>query len=297
MYCYKCGAQIEDSDSFCNYCGTNVVSQATELVNAPATPLSPASPAVPVSPSVPLSIVSPSAPVSPVPSVSPLYFQEASRKDAIAELDRMISYFSQKEKQYENYDHYSERIAFYNNPRSRIVTTGSGKPGIIVGSIMMGLSLPVGEIAALIGSISSDSAAGGITLGIALFAIGGILLGAGIKTNIDNKNYDKKTRASEIRKNTELLNAVTEELALYYENYGYCPTGPSYTNPKILRKLRELVYLGRADSIKEAINIMHQDAHNSEMELQASLAARSAASAARGAKATAFFTAANFFLR
>lgn len=239
MYCYKCGAQIDDSDSFCNYCGTNVVPQATELVNAP---------------SVPLSVVSPSVPVSPVPSVSPLYYQEASRKDAIAELDRMITYFSQKEKQYEDCDHYSERIAYYSNPRSRIVTSGSGKPGII-------------------------------------------LLVAGIKTQSDNKKYDKRTRESKIRKNTNYLSAVTEELAEYYEKYGYCATGPSYINPRILRKLRELVYMGRADSIKEAINIMHQDAHNSEMELQASLAARSAASAARGAKATAFFTAANFFLR
>ena len=297
MYCYKCGAQIDDSDSFCNYCGTNVVPQATELVNAPAAPVSPASPAVPVSPSVPLSVVSPSVPVSPVPSVSPLYYQEASRKDAIAELDRMITYFSQKEKQYEDCDHYSERIAYYSNPRSRIVTSGSGKPGIIIGSIMIGLSIPAGEIAALIGSLSSDSAYGGIGLGIAILAIGIILLVAGIKTQSDNKKYDKRTRESKIRKNTNYLSAFTEELAEYYEKYGYCATGPSYINPRILRKLRELVYMGRADSIKEAINIMHQDAHNSEMELQASLAARSAASAARGAKATAFFTAANFFLR
>ena len=220
MYCYKCGAQIDDSDSFCNYCGTNVVPQAMELVNAPAVP------------------------VSPVPSVSPLYYQEASRKDAIAELDCMITYFSQKEKQYEDYDHYSERIAYYSNPRSRIVTSGSGKPGIIIGGIMMGLSLPVGEIAAIIGALSSNNGSGGIALGIACFVIGSILLAAGIKTQSDNKKYDKQTRASEIRKNTEILSAVTEELALYYENYGYCPTGPSYTNPKILRKLRELVYMG-----------------------------------------------------
>lgn len=87
---------------------------------------------------------------------------------------------------------------------------------------------------------------------------------------------------------------LSEELDAHFKNYGYCPVAESYTNPKILREIREPINIGRADTIKESMNLLVQDAHNAEMESHAAATANSARNAARGANVAAFFTAASF---
>ena len=54
---------------------------------------------------------------------------------------------------------------------------------------------------------------------------------------------------------------------------------------------------GRADTIKEAVNILVEDAHRNNMEAYARSAAISADNAARGARTAAVFAAANLFIR
>lgn len=50
--------------------------------------------------------------------------------------------------------------------------------------------------------------------------------------------------------------------------------GYEYTNPYILQSIRKVLCSGRADSIKEALNVLINDAGMDEMQLQLDLAAR-----------------------
>ena len=86
-----------------------------------------------------------------------------------------------------------------------------------------------------------------------------------------------------------------EELYQYYLNYGYCLVSAEYTNPSNLLAILHTIESGRADTIKEAINILVEDAHRNNMEALATQTAVASAAAARGATAAAVFSAANFF--
>ena len=70
-----------------------------------------------------------------------------------------------------------------------------------------------------------------------------------------------------------------------------------YTNPRITQVIYNVIRQGRADTPKEAINVMLQDAHRSEMELIAAQTAAAAHSASRSSGVAAAFCAASFFLR
>lgn len=75
----------------------------------------------------------------------------------------------------------------------------------------------------------------------------------------------------------------------------HCLIGAEYTNPKVITQLANIFRAGRADTIKEAINVLLDDAHKSNVELQAQLSAQAARQAANGAKTAAVFSAARFF--
>ena len=265
-YCPNCGAQVADGYKFCMSCGKPVLTQ-------------------------------PMAPAPVYAPVSTINQQERVRTDTLSELNRMINYFSVKQQQYDEYDTCSDNIDYYSNPRARLnVNTGiAGKPFIIAGAIVTGIFMFFAYIALIFAQMTENYGTMVVMYLISFLGIGSLVFG--IIRNVKNNRIRNNYRLNQLRQNETRFAQLADELSAYYASYGYCPTGPSYTNPKILNKLRELVYIGRADTVKEAINIMHQDAHNSEMELQAAMTARSAASAARGAHAAAFFTAANFFLK
>ena len=90
---------------------------------------------------------------------------------------------------------------------------------------------------------------------------------------------------------------LADELHTHFVNFGYCPIGEEFTNPAILSKISENLRTGRANNITDAINIMFDDAHKSQMEWAAMETAHSARQAAAGARTAAVFAAANFFLR
>ncbi len=74
MFCYSCGAKIEDGNKFCSQCGTPVRTAApavTEPVAEPAAPVVVAEPVAPVAvaepvaePAVPVAVAEPAAPVA-----------------------------------------------------------------------------------------------------------------------------------------------------------------------------------------------------------------------------------------
>ena len=202
--------------------------------------------------------------------------QNRMRSETALEMTRMIDYFNRKQPQYDEYDYCNDRIDY--------LAGKSVKEAIIPGSIFIGVGVAIGIasfcasfidllIVALIGSFSG--------IGIIIIVIG-ILLAVS----------RKKRLTSALIRQSELASELTD----YYRAYGPCLVGAEYSNPKILALLADLLRQGRADTIKEAINVLLDDAHKTRMEIQAELTAQSARQAASGATAAAVFTAARLFL-
>ena len=269
-FCSSCGSVINQGNKFCSKCGTPIGVQSAS-------------------------------------SNSTLGQQEQTRKESLNELNRMIQFFGQKQQQYDEYDACGERITYLSDPKTQVrIRASGGKPLKIIGIILMAGCLPLALIISSIFTVylesmfSSSNEAGAawtilFVLILFLALAGGLtLLIIGILKNSNYASEQRKQKAIQLQQTKERLATLADELTAHYRSYGYCAVSPEYTNPKILETIKEKVWSGRADTIKEAINIMLQDEHYSEMELQAALTAKSAASAARGAKAAAFFSAANF---
>ncbi len=277
-FCSNCGAQVDAGSRFCMSCGSPVEQ----------TPVAPAPTPAPV--------------YAPVSSIA---HQGNIRQESIVEINRMIQYFSKKQAQYDEYDDCCEKISYYSNPRARVsVGGGRGTPFKVFGLIMTigGGVFCLASLATIAAySTASRYGASADSGTVAVMVVPWIILAAGIAllvlSGIKGRAYVGRVNAERerlLKHYEDRYDALANELNTYFMNYGYCPVAASYTNPRILELIREPINLGRADTIKEAINVMIMDSHNSEMELQATLAAQSAASAARGAKAAAFFSAANF---
>ena len=87
-----------------------------------------------------------------------------------------------------------------------------------------------------------------------------------------------------IRNHLEKQKSYTEEiLSMAYDDYAPCPVGYRYARPKTVTAIKDLISDGRADSVKEAINLMITDENYSRLlKYQASIA--------RSGKQTALFT-------
>ncbi len=77
-----------------------------------------------------------------------------------------------------------------------------------------------------------------------------------------------------------------------------------YYHHKVLMELANIVRAGKADTIKEAINVLCEENHRSTMEFQAMVTAENSKKAASRAGVAAFnsgasaaFSAANFFFK
>ena len=286
-FCSNCGSQIKEESKFCNVCGAPVDDQQFLSKNSGLTSINQ---------------------------------HEITRKDSLDEMNRLITYFGKKQSKYDEYDKCVEQIEYYSNPGTVVQVDeagfqyggGTGKGQKVGGAWMLGAAVVFFLMTLVAGGIRSNTGVKLLIVSIALLAGGIVLLVVGNKKsdayndayNLYRKNRSSKQKAEKerlLKHYKERYNQLGEDLSNYYENYGYCPVAASYTNPRILREIRKPIEMGRADTIKEAMNLLVQDAHNAEMEAQAaataqsaSMAAQSAANAARGAKVAAFFTAASF---
>lgn len=187
------------------------------------------------------------------------------RQDSLNEIDRMMAYFGQKQNEYDEYDYLNELI-----PTQMYV---KAKPMIVFGIISTVLALIL---------LSSRYGAGAVFLVIGLGLIGGFIA--------INVNRSKKLNENLVR-----VSVLANELAEHYVNFGMCLVGAEYSNPRILAVIRDCIVAGRADTPKEAINVLLDENHKSNMEALAAQTAVNSAAAARGANVAAAFAAANFF--
>ena len=270
-FCSKCGAQIVPGDRFCAGCGSPVEASAP-------------------------------APVPPVAQ------QGDIRQASIAEIDRLIRYFSQKQAQYDEYDICCEKITFYSNPRSSAaVKGGSGTLFLVFGLIMAigGGTFSYYSLIVLLAAYQTVSQGKEFTseyfmymalflIPLVVFILGAVFI---ILSIIKRRSHNRKVKSEKERllaHYEERSDALVNELITHFRNYGNCPVEAAFTNPRVLSLMHEALIRGRADTIKNAIYVLFMDSRHSDMELQAGLAARSAASAARGAQAAAFYSASSF---
>lgn len=265
-YCYSCGKEMNDGERFCSNCGASIAGQMMVPASQPyAQPYA--------------------------QPMNAMQMQENNRKDALAEMTKLIDHFGQKQAQYDEYDICIENLNILSNPRAPLRGNFgiSGTPFIIIGAIVMGLGIELVALTSLGGSVGATGA---------LFVLlGSGSLAAGIVLKVMRNKKIKAYRENMLLQCQNRYNELSNELSNHYRAYGYCPMSPELTNPKTLSKLRDIIWQGRADSIKESINILRMDEHYTEMEIQAARTAQAAASAARGANTAAVFSAANFFLK
>ena len=200
--------------------------------------------------------------------------RQQSRNAETAELERMIRYFSQKAGVYAEYD----------NVCAELDRCAGGKHyalliwGIIISALGM----------VFFAALQSKNSTLIVAAALIPFLLGQGMIVGHIVYAI---SFDQK-RGRLIRRYHEL----SDELYSFYRAYGSCLIGPEYTNPTNLNTILRTIRSGRADSTKEAINVLLDDVYRNNMQRLAAQTARSAAVAARGATVTAVFSTANFFI-
>lgn len=193
-----------------------------------------------------------------------------TRINAMQELGNVYNYFLQKLDLYNEYDAINYKIQCLEHSSDLKVLLIFGIILAFPGALMLGLSSGINIIARVF---------------FALFFFWPLILYCVLIT----KNKSK------IQSMLKRLGVIANELTRHYNAYGYCPIGPEYSNPAIIDGIMRIIRSGRADTIKEALNVMLNDAHKTTMELAAMQTANSARSAAAGATAAAVFNAASFF--
>lgn len=199
------------------------------------------------------------------------YMQAAAnqRSESIEEINKMIAHFSKKSNEYKEYDNLISNIPRLQR-RKAVALLVWGIIFTIISSIILMLS-------------------GGATFGVVLLVIGILMIIGQILINVSRRNR--------LNESYHRLSIVSEELFNHYNAYGMCLLGPEYTNPEILTRIKETILGGRADTPKEALNVLLDDMHKSNVEALSRVNAVNSAAAARGARASAVFAAASFFLK
>ena len=285
MYCVNCGKEIGEQN-FCQHCGAQIGNASVgEKVSCEA--------AV--------------ATAAPMPSCAPTYVaypdRMQQRQDELQVLQKLVAYFSLKSPQYNEYDN----VALWID----VLRRGVSSAALIWGIILLGIVTPIMSVVAMpsydydlmLGNMVKESNPGA-TVTVYICLIVGVLL---IASYIFQRIRNKKRLAQAVDRYCEL----NEELYAHYCGYANCPIGPEYINPANLQVVIQTIQSGRADTIKEALNILVEDAHRARMEdlsqKTAQYAQRTAASAAetarragqtaRNTSVSAFFATANYLRR
>lgn len=194
--------------------------------------------------------------------------KNAVRQSEIASLEDAIAYFGQKRDLYNEYDLVSELVIDF--------ARGAKKSLLVWGIIISAL----GVLMLLAGPEAFAGALLFIFPGAAMI-VGGILM------QVNNKKKYAYFSSEYTR--------ISAELTDYYNAYPNCPVGAEYSNPEILESILGVLRSGRADTIKESINLLISDAERSEMQATMQAIEAYTAKTSASASTAAFFAAANFF--
>ena len=173
-------------------------------------------------------------PVSVAPAVDYQVEKNKIRQSELNALNDVYNYFCKKNNQYIEYDNVCKELKHY--------ARGAKNALLIWGCIIFSIALFIGMIC-----FNSDAYEGfkfmlyvGMLPALAMIA-GGILM------KVNNAKQMEKYRQEYARLSTELYT--------YYLNYTNCPVGPEYSNPNAIRAIITILNSGRADTVKDSINL------------------------------------------
>ena len=197
---------------------------------------------------------------------------ETTREQTMNELQNMYTYFSQKKALYDEFDKLDNLVAVNSRPISKAGKTW-GIILIVFGGLMTIIGFNVGGPALFVGIVL-------LILGICLIA---------------SRSNKVSNAQKAVKDSVKRMEQIAQELAVHYNNYGYCQVGLEYTFPRTIEQIYEVIRQGRADTIKEAMNLIIYDEHNAEMERLQRSTAQAAWQTCAASTVTAGFTAANYF--
>lgn len=185
---------------------------------------------------------------------------DVSKEDVIRNLERLKNYFSSKETQYNLRNNY---INYLNTVK---------KPGLFAW-ILGGGALSFVFYFLLFAITSID--------------IGGIgFFGVWIAITIGGYIHFKKKTESNIANTRLALEKLENELNEHYAKASNCIIAFEYSEPEIIQRLIVLLSNGRADTLKEAINVMLDDIHKQSMLNKQAEIAKNSKDSANAATAT-----------
>lgn len=150
------------------------------------------------------------------------------RQSEIEVLENAISYFGQKRVLYNKYDCVSDRLAHYSQ---------GAKKSLLIWGILIAV---MGTITML---MYPEAAI------ITFFILpGNVMIVGGIFMQVNNKRKYAYFFDEYIR--------IFDELMEHYRAYPNCPVGVEYSDPKILESVLAVLNSGRADTMKEGINLV-----------------------------------------
>lgn len=252
-FCWHCGMELKDVMQFCPGCGTQ--QDSASLKNPSSSGDKPVT-IQPTQPNVSQDVI-------------------RTRFTSMAEVLRMLKYFSEKSAVYDEYEMLQSRI-------EELCPTPDPNMGWLAKWLKYGytkmLPYEIGGILCLIGlaSLSKSSTA----------AVGGFWLVVGIliMVLVTKKRTDRK---NEVNRIAQRINEISIELNNHYQAFGPCLVGYEFSNPKILYSIKSTIEAGRADTVKEAINCILEDHHRSYMEVTSAMTYRAAKQAELAADLTA----------
>lgn len=193
----------------------------------------------------------------------------AVRQSEIAALEGAYQYFAQKSSVFEEYDLVCDLVNDY---------AGGAKSSLLVWGCII-------TTFGLIACLSGPEAIVGCLLALVLPGIAMMVGGILMKVN-NRKKYayfqDEYARLS-------------QELYDYYVAYPNCPVGAEYANPEILSLIMGVLQSGRADTIKESINLLIAEADQAEVNEYLAMIEQNTQAINAQTKVAAVFAAANFF--
>ena len=230
-FCPKCGFKNDDDALFCRQCGASF---NRDQASAPA--------AAPVQTASPVN-----------DALSSVVQQEQIRASEIEKIDNMLKHFRSKQKLYEDYDTCIRNKAMLNDP-SQIHVEGTKKvwPFLVFGPI---IAVP-GTYFALASLVNSRLP---MWLAAFVFAIGVGLLVFGIIRSVKNRKLTGKFMSETSEQTGTHMTELAEKLQTHYEQFGPCELELKDTEPKRLEKLKEYISTGKADTVEEAVRILHRE--------------------------------------
>ena len=261
MFCFKCGAELPDGAGFCSSCGASLNSGAP----------SPQAPAMDYQAQM--------AQMQQMQQMQAQQYQmqkNSIRQSEIASLANCYEHFNQKRETFKEYDRIGQRVNYY--------ARGAKSALIVWGGIIAGFNLIL-----LTGFASSEPPASVVFMFLLGMLIGGVMIFGGIMMKVKNKKNRALVESEYIR--------LSQELNDHYNAYPMCPVGAEYANPEILELIMNVLNSGRADTIKEAINVLIAEVNQAEMNAYLENIEAYSRSAANASKTGAVFAAASFFLK